>query len=832
MSDGVGTGRLTDLIRCHASALVLCALALLASVATLEDYGVRGDSYMQRIIADATLRYLAGDSDAFEVPPAGQSDMVYLRLADRFYGTAFEVPLLLVERVFGLGDSRSAYLVRHLLSHLFFLAAGFVGYLLALRLFSSRAVALFALALFLLHPRIYAHSFFNSKDVPFLALFMICLWLACRAFMGGGSREGGRGAAGSPGAFALCGVAAGLLVNLRVTGLAFVAVVVAVRVCDLRGARGERRLVLATLVVFLASAAVAYYASMPYLWADPFGRFAELLAVFSNHPSRPVMTFQGELISAAALPPHYVTVWFTLTTPPLALLLGAVGIASLARRGMARPGTLLRNTPLRFELLLAACVALPLLTIAVLRPPIFEDWRHMYFLWAPFALLAASGLRALADAAPRLRLPRHLPLTPRLAGFAVHGLVALGLAAVAVQMARLHPNQHLYFNALAIRTNPEPLHERYHLVDYVSSLKPAYAYILEESPSEIVNMQRRHRWTTNRERILAAVGPATPRNLELFPLFERQRITSDRNVDPDFYMSRSVAPRSALSPPVLYERRVYDSPIVRVETPHLARVDAATADAYRALYRDIAADAPAFGGDIDVYRSETAVTWVKEACAPGDLHWRASLTAHPADTDRFSAFTHPVDGTYIGGQVVRGRHHRHRAFTRAVDGVRIGGACLWQLPLPDHALAKIHLHGIGRLVSDAYLDELRARYAALAAMPPAARSTFDVHLQDGTLLYARTPCVQADIEAPFFLHVVPVDADDLHYSRRRHGFDAQDFRTDGTDPLWRYASADVFDGACMVERELPGYPVAHIATGQYVLGGTDLWRVDFSVEDG
>ena len=794
VSDGAGTGRPIDLIRRHAGALVLCTLALLAGVATLEDYGVRSDSYIHRILADATLRYLAGDGDAFERA---------VSYPERFYGVVIEVPLLLAERAFGQGDSRSTYLVRHLLLHLFFLAAGFAGYLLALRLFRSRAVALFALAVFLLHPRIYANSFFNSKDAPFLALFMICLWLACRAF------GTGRAAAGSLGAFALCGVAAGLLVNLRVTGLAFVAVVAAARVCDLGfGARGERRLVLATMVVFLASAALAYYASMPYLWADPFGRFAELLAVFSDYPLKPAMIFQGELISAAALPPHYVPVWFAITTPPLALLLGAVGIASLARRGTARPGALPRNTPLRFELLVAACVALPLLTIAVLRPPIFEDWRHMYFLWAPFALLAASGLRVLADAASRLRLPRHWPLTPRLARFAVHGLAALGLAAVAVQMARLHPYQHLYFNALATRTNPQPLHERYELVDFISTLKPAYAYILEESPGEIVNVQRGHRWTTNRERKLAAVGPATPRHLDLFPLVERQRITFDRNVDPDFYMSSSTAPRSALSPPVLYERKVYGAPIVRVETPHLARVDAATADAYRARYRDIAAGAPAFDGDIDVYRSETAVTWVKEACAPGDLHWRASLTAHPADTNRFSAFK------------------------RAVDGVRIGGACLWQTPMPAHALAKIHIHGIGRLLSDAYSDELRARYATFAAMPPAARSTFDVHLLDRTLFYVKTPCVEADIETSFFLHIVPVDADDLNYARRRHGFDGQDFRTDGVGPLWRYASADVFDGACMVEWELPGYPVAHIATGQYVPGDAELWRVDFSVEDG
>ena len=785
-------GRLVDRVRCHASALVLCALVLLVSVATLEDYGVAPDTTRQRSLAHATLRYLAGDSDAFETLGT---------YSDRFYGAAFEAPLLLAERTLGLDDSRSAYLVRHLLSHLFFLAAGFAGYLLALRLFRSRAVALFALALFLLHPRIYAHSFFNSKDVPFLALFMICLWLACRAFMGGESQEGSK-KSGKLGAFALCGVAAGLLVNLRVTGLVFVAVVAATRICDVAGESGkkERRRTLASVVVFLAAAVAAYFATMPYLWADPFGRFAELLAVLSNHPFSPRHIFQGELVSASTLPAHYVPVWFGVTTPPLALLLGAVGVASLARRGIARRSDLLRNTPLRFELLLAACVALPLLTIVALRPVMHDGWRHTYFLWAPFTLLAASGLRALADAAGTCRC---LPLSPRLAGLAVHGLAALGLVAIAVQMARLHPHQRLYFNALATRTNSEPLHERYSM-GYPEIFKDGDAYILEEFPDEIVNMQPRH-YPRRAESLLVWPYSVAPRHMELRSRHERQRVQFDRNVDPDFYMELGPISQSASLPPVLYERRLYGHAILRVATPNLSRLDEATADAYRALSLGATAGAPALGGDIDVYRSETAVTWVKEGCAAGDLHRRASLTVHPADADRFSALT------------------------RSVDGVRIGGACLWQLPLPNHALAKIRLHGIGSLLSDAYLDELRTRHAVLAATPPAARSTFDVHLRDGTLFYTKTPCVEADIEAPFFLHIVPVDADDLRYSRRQHGFDVQDFRTDDTAPFRHRTSADVFDGACMVERQLPGYPVDHIATGQFVPSGASLWRAEIPV---
>ena len=664
----------------HAGALALCALALLVGIAVLDNYSIGVDALNgQRPLANAILRYAAGDSDAFETLSAYH---------DRFYGGVFEMPLLLAERSFDPNDSRSVFLVRHLLSHLFFLAAGFAGYLLAHRLFRSRAVALFALALFLLHPRIYAHSFFNSKDVPFLALFMICLWLAYRAFMGGGSRNGGR-AEGSLGAFALCGVAAGLLVNLRVTGLAFVAVVAAARICDLGGgSRSERRRVLTDAGVFLALAALAYYASMPYLWADPFGRFAELLATLSSHPSNPPLVFQGEVVDATMLPPHYAPVWFAIATPPLALLLGAVGVASLARRGMAR----------------------------------------------------------------------------------------------------LHPHQHAYFNALATairadRTDSAPMHRRYWLDDSMMD-KVGYAHIVEEHPDAVAN--------------LPAGGG------------------SEDAADPDFYIRllniltarrHKLNAPEAFFPPVLYELRLHGSAVLRVATPDLSRVDAATAAAYRALYRETTSATPTIDGYFDMYRGESSIVLVRQACAPAELHERPRLTVHPA---RSSESALPSGAAFLSGAV------GFRAYVQDLHGVRIGNACLWRAPLPERADARVRFGDL--TISDAYLEGLRSRYAALAAAPPAARSTFDVHLRDGTLTYVKAPCVPTDVEAPFFLHVVPAQPS---ASASGHGFENLDFR-------WRETGVHVFENVCVVERALPDHPVASIATGQFTPGGNGLWRVELS----
>lgn len=59
---------------------------------------------------------------------------------------------LLVERLLGLTERRHQLLTRHGLIHLVFLLGELAGYMLALRLFDNRVLAVFAMLMFLLHP--------------------------------------------------------------------------------------------------------------------------------------------------------------------------------------------------------------------------------------------------------------------------------------------------------------------------------------------------------------------------------------------------------------------------------------------------------------------------------------------------------------------------------------------------------------------------------------------------------------------------------------------------------------------------------------------------------
>ena len=628
---------MTSRIRFHSLALIVFALFLIAGLALVDNYGVSLDTGSQRFIAIHALNYVLHD------------DQTLLQIyADRFYGAAFEAPLLLLtERVLRLEDPRHVYLARHVLTHLFFLIGGFCCYLLALRLSGDRLVALLVMLLFLLSPRLYAHSFFNSKDPVFASAFVMALLFASRAF----DKD-------SVGAYRQCGVAAGLLVNLRIMGVVLFVVVLVFRAWAWFRAEGRaaRRWVATTTGAFALWGGLVLFISLPYLWEDPVGRFSEYWTTLSD------LSF----VHSAAPPWDYMLRWFAISQPPVTLLLGLLGLGTLGfaaggvfRRGAggARPGAAWGRGELRFGGLLAACFALPLVAFALLRPGIYNDWRHFYFLHGPFCLLATFALMGLRQL-PVRGLPKEW------VSGAAGALTAAGLGVAALEMAQIHPHQYLYFNFLADRKTPEGLHARYEMDYWHLAMRQGYEYALRQAPSSPA---------INLKSLAKSMKDPIIYNVGILPAPARARLTYDPARDPDFYLSNF--PLDDYFPPVLHQIKVYNNTVMTVATPDLARVDPAVADEYRALLRAATAGEPvARESGYEVYQHGSRLVWVKEACEPGTLMRKFQLAFYPVDASRASP-----------------HHQRQGNNVKLVYGARLDGKCLAAAQLPEYAVSRVRL---------------------------------------------------------------------------------------------------------------------------------------------
>ena len=719
------------------------------------DYGTHIDEPIQRRIAQVNLNYILGQTDRVaERSPA---------YTDRLYGVTFELPLLLAEQGLGLTDKHDIRHLRGLFIHLFFIVGAFFCYRLAYRLFNNRLLALVALLFFLLHPRIYANSFVNSKDPPFISMFIIALYLLERAFR-----------KDTVAAFVLLGIGVGLLTNLRIMGIMLFPAVIAMRGLDLfyAGNWPQRRGILLTTGLFALAAGLTWYAVAPHAWAHPGDYLAGNLAATVNYPTRVWSLFQGEWIFSTAVPPHYNLVWFSVTTPPLLLLLGGLGAAGALLAGLRRPAAVFRNTRLRFALLLLACFLLPPLAAALLGSTQYYDWRHFYFLYVPFGLLAAGGLHWICHSvAPRRQFAK--PVLP--AG--AYGLAGIGLGLIILAMTQIHPLQDVYFNFLVDRTTPEYLRTQYQLRSPNASAKAARDYLRKRHPNETLGVR--------------GVWADEPGFQEGFTEGDYAMFHIEQGNDPDLAFN---------SLPV---GRTYNNTLLAVKPLNDSRMTAAAVAAYRELYRQTVGGTPIIRAAYDVYLQGRTLTFIRENCPVGDMERRVFV------------------------QVLLPEPAKERVWepnpTLRSHGVRWDNTCLAVLQLPDDTP---HDLIIGQDWSGGYQWQelysraqpgLRERIAAArqASQRPAPPDSFAVFLEpdaagQNRLLYAKGECSPAEYKTRVTLHIYPENLADLPFYLWTGGFENRDFR------LPDYGGRP--GGECLAAFLLPDYPIREIRTGQ-----SDRW---------
>ena len=750
----------------------------------MDAYGIGWDEDYQRQTTIITADYALGLS---EEPPL---------LHNRYYGVAFEMPLLLTERALGLQDSRHIYLMRHLLAHLFFIAGGFACGMLAYRMIGNRWIALFAMLMFLLHPRLYAHSFFNSKDVPFAAMLLIALYLAHRAFR----RD-------TLGAFLLCGIGVGLAINMRVFGLMLPPMILAMRALDLwQAGRAERKRILTTGAAFLAAALGTAYIIHPYYWENPL-RLIEGIGVLAQHPSITDNLFMGEIYPSDAVPWNYIPVWFAITAPPAALMLGALGAASVCWQAVLRPFAALRDREIRFRVLLLGCVILPVAIAIILQANIYSGWRQMYFLWGPFCLLGVVGLRGLASNSVGKggwKIAARLPRWVRGGGLRralAYSVAGVGLITTLTAIAALHPNQQVYFNALTDTRTPGALGERYTMDYFYVARRQLMEHLLARYPDDTL-----HVWQFGY-------------NMLILPQNDRERIENlrMRAHEADFYFYPSdIKHWNVLERPALHSIQAYGSNIAVV----VAHDDDVYIDKFSAAYDDVAANGTLLARSVfDIYAHDGGLYYLKADCAPGGGNdARVFLHIFPADPADL-----PADRRELGFE--------NEDFSLGADAAFFDGKCVSRSSLPDYPITRIRtgqnaVASGGEWRADINLAALAAYESVTAGAygQPAAQSDFDVYMSGAGLAYIKEPCAAGDVDARFFLHIVPANPDDLPAEGRARGFANLDFQ---------FADHGArIGGKCAAERDLPDYAIERIRTGQFVSGASgagQLWGVEFPV---
>lgn len=269
----------------------------------------------------------------------------------------------------------------------------------------------------LLTPRFFAHAFMNSKDIPnvtYVTLAMLALYLLA-------SRS-------TWPRLLFFGLALGLamgsrLMNGFVLGIALL-VLLGNCIWYRHAPHGRFLHPCVTLVLSLVAALLGMWLFWPFLWENPVAHFLEAVSYLNRNR---LTFFGGQTLMSP--PWNYHIVWILLTTPVLYSVLAVCGVVRHVRTAFTK-----RAWPqVRTLLMLVLWLGVPMLAAALSNSSDFNEWRHFFFMYPAVLLLAALGIKAIADS-----------LQFRWRKWFARGLMAYCVY-MALWMSSHHPFQFAYF---------------------------------------------------------------------------------------------------------------------------------------------------------------------------------------------------------------------------------------------------------------------------------------------------------------------------------------------------------------------------------------------------
>ncbi len=446
--------------------VLLFAILLVVGLTIYRDYGISWDEPIQRDVGVANVQYIKGLPNSLAV------------MNDRFYGPIYEVFLIGVEKIASPATLRDVFFLRHLCTFLTFFIGAVFFYLLSKNIFKHSSTALLCSVALILSPRIFDNAFYNSKDIPLLVFFILSFTLLIRFV------ETRRMSL-----LILLAVFSAITTTIRLAGILIPVLVILIMAEELlRPATNFKERIshfLPKFALFLLLFLFLTILFWPILWSNPVGHFLQALKEMSRFNWDHPVLFMGSLQPASQLPWYYPIVWILISTPIAYSCLFLIGLIQLVAGIGASAGRFFEKQQLKL-FLIAAWFFIPLTMVFILKSVLYDSWRHLFFIYPAFLLLAFWGFEKTI-----LKL-KNIFGRINLASAALILVLGVSFISTALFMIQAHPYEQLYFNRLAGK-NLSEIQDRFDMdywglayrsgLEFISLDKsPVIKYVSETSP--------------------------------------------------------------------------------------------------------------------------------------------------------------------------------------------------------------------------------------------------------------------------------------------------------------------------------------------------------------
>ncbi len=451
--------------------IVLFSFYGMVGVLLYHDYGISSDEPTERETTFTNIKYVL---DTLGIDKLNGANGDLENYQDKYYGIIMQVPPALIEWAKNFPGGAYIYYIRHLWTFLLCFGSYICFYLMCREVLTSRWMSLLGTAMIAMYPRFFAEQFYNIKDMLFMAMFIVSMFVTVKMIQSKCSIFW----------TVLFSVTAAVTTNVRIVGLIFPVLLVGY----LALAKILQKFeiveldvpIIQRIILIIVGYLLIYIASMPILWKHPVQQMIAVFTKFSDFDNwHGTIVFMGRILDGKNIPWYYIPIWQLISLPIWYLLLGVlilgiflfVMIRNLKMGHKISINLILQNKYILWAFLLAF---LPWFATVVAHSTLYNGWRHCYFLLPPIILLILSILNYVWNYLKGKQIIKY----------SIMSIILVGLILQTKWIISNHPYEMVYLNSAGRKWGSYFDRDYWHLTNV-----ELCRYILEHDNSEQISLQ-------------------------------------------------------------------------------------------------------------------------------------------------------------------------------------------------------------------------------------------------------------------------------------------------------------------------------------------------------
>jgi hypothetical protein len=212
----------------------------------------------------------------------------------------------------------------------------------------------------------------------------------------------------------------------------------------------------------------------PASWRNPFTYFIELVKYMGHFPWDYPILYMGDIVSAHAVPWHYILVWIEITTPVPILIFFVYGLYKTILQVILDIRQKHISNTTYIYLGAFFIIFFPVVAAIAGNSTLYDGWRQFYFIYSAMLIITIAGIQSFYKTF--IKGEKKF----RVAGLVISAVCIIYFLYTSVWMIKNHPFQNVYFNFLAGK-DPSSFFER----DYWAlSLNKGIEYVISHDKSD------------------------------------------------------------------------------------------------------------------------------------------------------------------------------------------------------------------------------------------------------------------------------------------------------------------------------------------------------------